>query len=142
MENELKDMKRKILLLENELKEARKKKIQLAELYDEYYHEYFNTKRDDYALLTNIPKNVKHDKHILYDYSVLNVDTVGKIICEMINKKKNFNYKAERVIATEIGSASFYDRLYYPVLVIGAPKNLYEMEDNKKILLFTMINDL
>ena len=82
----LSEKRNKIILLESEIKTLEEKKKQLAGLHMEYYNEYFNVKRDDYSLLHDLPVNTSGEKHILFDYSCLNVDTVGEIICDLMKK--------------------------------------------------------
>lgn len=138
VENLLNDKKKKILL-EKEVKQLEKKQEELSKLKLEYYNEYFNIKREDFALLTDIPSNpndkdYKNDKHVLYQHSVLNVDTVGKIICQLIKRYDHRDVISKRLILRTRGNNAFGT---YPVeipkLVIGQKdevEDLYKNEHN------------
>ena len=83
-EDSLNDKRSRILILEKEINEiseeikkkkeqAGKKNRQLEILKLKLYKEYFSTKREKFALLTNIPSNPeKKHRHVLFDYSCLN----------------------------------------------------------------------
>ena len=59
----------------------------LKKLELEYYYLYFDIlNRSKFSLLTDIPENPTNRKHVLYEYSVLNIDTIGKIICKLLKK--------------------------------------------------------
>lgn len=131
----LDDKKNKILLLEEEIKDLQQKKEKLEKLKSEYYHEYFDAKRDDFALLTDMPFNpYVNDKHVLYDYSVLNIDTVGKIICRLIEKYDKENCVTKRIIEYDWWESKFDNYLVkLPRLVIGKEDEveyLYKKKDN------------
>ena len=130
----LREMKNKIILLEEDIKELKKKQELLASLQQDYYNRYFNTQREDFSLLSDIPNNPTHKIHILWDYSVLNVDTIGKIICNYLRKygdNEVKNYICKRLFKTEISDDIFHSRISYPTLVIGDPEHIYEMDENK-----------
>lgn len=111
-EDSLNDKRNKILLLKNEIseisEEIKEKKIQvdkknrrLEKLMLQLYKEYFTAEREEFALLTNIPSNTynsfsKNYKHVLYDYSLLNVDVIGKIICDLIKKYDNEDFISKK----------------------------------------------
>ena len=125
---------RKILLLEEEIKLLEKKKDLLTTLQSEYYKEYFDAPRSEYSLLTDIPKNPGTDIHVLFDYSILNVDTIGDIICELIKRYENKDYMSRRVNKIERWDNSFgYYYVSLPRLVIGKEDKieyLNKREDN------------
>lgn len=138
----LNDKKSKILLLEKEIKQLEQKKKQLKRLKLDYYHEYFDAKRDDFALLTDIPsnpnnRNYRTDKHVLYDYSVLNIDTVGKIICELIKKYDREDCVAKRVMEYAWWENKFGDYLVeLPRLVIGKEDSVEKLDkDSQNIII-------
>ena len=131
MSNESLDKKNEILLIKEEIKKLEKKKRQLRKLEFDYYKEYFNTDREDYALLTDIPDNPTNKYHILYDYSALNVDTIGKIICELFKKYENKKIVSKRLVKTEISDNIFHDFHRYPILVIGSSENIHELDHNE-----------
>ena len=123
--------KNKITLLENEIKMLNDKEKELNELRKEYYIEYFNTDRDDYTLLTDIPDIVLNEKHVLFDHSALNVDEIGKLICELFYEyehRKMISMRSYRY-ATFIGRFDRYAETY-PILVIGDEKHVIENEKN------------
>lgn len=143
MINESLNKKKKgILLIEKEIKQLEQKKKQLQKLKLDYYHEYFDTKRDDFTLLTDIPsnpnsKNYVTDKHVLYDYSALNVDTIGKIICELIKKYENEDVVSKRLIEYAWWENKFGDYLVeLPRLVIGKKDSVEKLDkDSQNIII-------
>ena len=59
-------------------------------LEKELYDEYFNYEREMYTLLKDIPnKPKKSTRNILYYYSLLNVDEVGNMICDLFDIYEN-----------------------------------------------------
>ena len=134
----LNDKKNKILLLENEIRLLEQKKEQLRAIKAEYYHEYFETKREDYALLTDVPPILnKLNDYILWDYSVLNVDTIGKIICKLIKKYDNEDFVSKRMIKNEWWSNTFSDYpVELPILVIGREDEIeYQDKRDRNIII-------
>ena len=142
----LDDKKSKILLLEKEIKQLEQKKKQLKRLKLDYYQEYFDAKRDDFALLTDIPSNPNNsnyatDKHVLYDYSVLNVDTIGKIICELIKKYDKEDCVAKRIIEYDRWGNKFgYYLVKLPRLVIGKEDEVEYLDEKKKNIIISYNN--
>lgn len=134
----LNDKKNKILLLEKEIKQLEQKKIQLEALKSEYFHEYFENEREDFALLTDIPPilNTCSD-HILWNYSVLNVDTVGKIICKLIKKYDNEDFISKRMVKYEWWDNTFRDYVAeIPILVIGREDEIeYQNKRDRNIII-------
>ena len=124
--------------IKKEIEALEKKKKQLRNLELEYYRNFYDSsyridyrgRELDYVLLQDCPHNPTNRKHILYDYSVFNVDTIGKIICQLL-KTEGINFISERLYETEISDNIFHDRLYYPVLVIGKKDEVYELSSNE-----------
>ena len=134
MNNEsLKDKEKKILILRHEIKQLKQKEKELEKLESEYYHEYFDMPRDDFSLLTNIPYNPDNNKHVLYDYSILNVDTIGKIICKLIKKYENKDVVAKRLIYyTDWEDAFGNQTLELPRLVIGEEDKIERLDKEEQ----------
>ena len=138
MNNEsLNDKKKRIILIEKEIKQLEKKKKQLQKLKLDYYHEYFDTTRDDFSLLTDIPSNPSQDSHVLYDYSALNIDTIGKIICELIKKYDNKDVVSKRLIEYDRWKNAFgFYLVELPRLVIGREDSVEKLyEDSQNIII-------
>ena len=152
-EDSLNDKRSRILLLEKDIKEIseeiKRKKIQAGEknrqleiLKLKLYKEYFSTKREEFALLTNIPPNPeKRNKHILFDYSCLNVDMVGKIICDLIKKYDNEDFASKRGVQEYTDTSDTYicpQHIEKPVLVIAQGNevnNPYKAKGDNKIII-------
>ena len=134
----LAEKKKEIRQLEKEIKALKKKRERLERLEVEYYHEYFDTPRDEFALLTDIPSNQTNKKQVLYDYSVLNIDTIGKIICKLIKKYENKDYVSRRLIRYEQWQNAF--ELYpveLPILVIGQEDEVKKLDKNKENIIIS-----
>lgn len=128
----LEEKKKKILLMEEEINALNEKKKKLKQLKIDYYIEYFNTKRDEYALLTDIPSNPTNEPHILHDYSGLNIDLIGRMICELFKKYENKDLVCERRFKTEIWDNAFHGfTINIPLLVIGMSNEIYELKSNE-----------
>ena len=127
----LTEKKNRIILLEEEIRKLNEKKFQLEKLKQDYYQEYFDLGRNDFSLLHDIPTNPILEKHILYDYSALNIDIIGKIICELIKKYENKTYVSRRVIHQEKWYEYYggYD-IKHPILVIGKEGENVENANN------------
>ncbi len=119
------EQRKEIILLEDEIKGLEEKKKQLERLRLEYYRDYFSTKRDDYSLLTDIPINPIHEMHVLFEYSYLNVDTIGKIICELMKRYDGINCISKRNVRCERWENKFdYYTVELPRLLIGKPEDI------------------
>ena len=126
-EKSLNDKKEKILLLEDEIKyledeikSLKEKKKILNNLKKEYYYDYFDTGRNEFTLLNNIPANYnKYIRHLLTNYSALNVDTIGEIICKLIKEYNNKDYISKRILECEEHPGFFGYTTKTPKLVIG-----------------------
>ena len=63
---------------------------ELETLKRELYNDYYSIKREEYSLLKDLPiKPNSRERHFLYDYSILNIDEVGKIICNLFDIYEN-----------------------------------------------------
>ena len=130
MNESLNEKQKKILLLEEEIKGLEKKKKQLEKLKYSYYSEYFN-QSDNTLPLTNIPSNPTTEKHILYNYSLLNVDEVGKMICTLFKRYENKNVVAKRLQEYDRWE-NYFGRypVHLPILVIGNPDEIHYQKEN------------
>ena len=128
----LEKTKTQITTLEDELKLLRKKQKELRSLREKYYADYFDTHREEYARLTDIPKNpFSYSKpHVLYEYSALNVDSVGRMIRELIKKYENKDYVAKR-LTLHSSSENAFGRypIQVPIFVVGPEKEFHRFED-------------
>lgn len=133
---ELEEKKNKIKDLEKEISDARSKQKQLIELKKSYFDDYMSFPREDYTLLTDIPENIDREKrNPLFDYSNLNIDTVGKLICKLFDMYEGKEIVAKRKTKYEICENAF--GFYYeewPVLVIGDKKSI-DKERKKNIII-------
>jgi hypothetical protein len=152
-EDSLNDKRSRILLLEKEINEiseeikkkkeqAGKKNRQLDILKLKLYKEYFSTKREEFALLTDIPSNPeKKNRHVLFDYSCLNVDMVGKIICDLIKRYDNEDFTSKRGVqdCTDASDTYFLPHHFEkPVLVIAQGNEVnypYKAKGDNKIII-------
>ena len=131
MENdELLKIKDEIVTLKDEIKLLEQKKKQLKKLEIELYNKYFDTKRDEYAFLTDIPNNPTTKVHALYPYSTLNIDEIGKLICKLFEMYEHKHVVAKRSYNTEWEETKF-DRyaVNYPILVIGEESKIADAND-------------
>ena len=111
-----------IASLEEEIKSLRAKEIELLELRKKYYKDYFEAQREEYALLTGFPSNpVRQDEHVLFRHSVLNVDEIGKIICELFQK-----YEGRKMLSQRSTQYIMSINEVQPILVVGTPENISE----------------
>lgn len=141
----LNDKKNKILLIEEEIKALEAKKKKLKKLKTEYYNEYFKTKREDYALLTDIPDNPMEKKNLLTDYSVLNIDEIGKIICDLFKCYENKDLLSKRLYYYDRWENAFgYYPAKIPIQVIGKPENIdkYFYNEENIIINYEKLRDL
>ncbi len=152
-EDSLSDKRCRILLLEKEIEEIneeiKKKEIQVGKknrqlelLKLKLYKQYFHTQRKEFALLTNIPSNPqKNNRHILFNYSCLNVDMVGNIICDLIKKYDNEDFASKRGVQEYTDTSDTYIRPYHfkkPVLVIAQGNEVndpYKAKGDNKIII-------
>ncbi len=131
-DDSLNNTKNKILLLEQEIKTLEQKRRKLQELKKEYYCDYFDKKKENYTLLTDIPKNPTKEKHILYDYSVFNIDEIGKIICYLFRDYEKKELISRRLYNIEMAENKFeMYQVYLPILVIGNPEAIEKGKKNK-----------
>ena len=132
----------KILLIKKEIDELEEKKKQLEKLQLNYYNEYFDIVRDDFALLKDIPINPNYySKHVLYDHSVLNVDTIGKIICELIRKYDKESVVSKRIIKNDKWENAFgYYCVEVPILVIGKENTIDKMDKDAQNIIIEYDN--
>ena len=111
----------------------------------EYYNDYFNLKREKYAHLVDIPSNPTSNKHVLSDYSLLNVDEVGRIICELFKRYEHKDVIAKRNHEFELWENKF-DRytVELPTLVIGTPEDVKEgnKNNNNIIIDYSLFYDI
>ena len=128
----LKTKKEKIMLMKQEIEALERKKEQLKELEISYYYDFFKLNRKDFSLLTDIPNNYTNEKHILCDYSILNVDTIGKIICQLLKKYEGINAISKRLYISDTLDDIFHSRVSYPILVIGKSDEVYELNSCDK----------
>ena len=95
--DEIIEFNTEIRIAEKRIEEWKKK---LADMKKEYYEDYFSTDWGEYALLTDLPDEdmiLSSDEiHKLYEYSILNVDEIGKIICEMCALREGCEYHSAR----------------------------------------------
>ncbi len=141
MGNSLMDKRNDIITLEEEIKELNRKKIALKKLKEEYYNEYFTADREDYALLTDIPNVSLNEKHVLYDYSVLNVDEIGRLICMLFEKYDKEDCVAKRIIEYDWWENKFGDYLVeLPRLVIGKEDEVEYLDKKKKNIIISYNN--
>ena len=133
---DLSEKRKKIILLEDEINALEEKKKQLKDLQLEYYNDYFSVKRDDFSLLHDLPINTTREEHVLFDYSYLNVDIVGKIICELMKKYDNKTCISKRMIHKETweDTLDLYN-VHYPKLVIGTPSEVEDEENENNIII-------
>ena len=119
MENiELSEKRKRIILLEDEIKSLEEKKKQLTSLQQEYYSDYFKVKRDDFSLLHDLPINPTNEKHALFDYSYFDVDTIGKIICELMKRYSDKTCISKRIVHNGRWENKFdYYDVRYPILI-------------------------
>jgi hypothetical protein len=122
----LEETKSKIQLLEEEIELLKQKKAQLKKLKRDYYEDYFTTPREEFCILKDIPDNPDQKEHILYDYSVLNVDTVGRMIGELMRKYEHKDIVAERIQKSDMWDNAFGGyHVYHPQFVIGERGRTY-----------------
>lgn len=132
MGNELDEKRTKLILLEEKIKSLKGSREELLKARQEYYELFYNTEREDYAFLTNVPENTKGEKHPLYDYSTLNVDVIGKLICKLAQKYEGLDFASKRVDCTE--QVKDKNEIYYeeyPVLVVGEKTKIHEGSENE-----------
>ena len=122
---DFKEKREEIIRLKSKLKELSKSmddtRNELETLEKQVYNDYFNLEREEYALLTDIPdKPSSKTKNVLYDYSNLNIDEVGKMICELFDRyeHKNMAYKRESIFGYAKGDRGYY-HTFIPALIIG-----------------------
>lgn len=127
---ELKQKRNRILSLQTEIEELKRKQEELCQLESEYYHEYYDTKREDFAHLTDIPRHPDKSVQTLWKDSMLNVDTVGKIICQLLKRYEKTDFISKRLDKIEKCDDIFNSTLYYPVLVIGNPSKVDQIDRN------------
>ena len=145
MENiELSEKRKRIILLEDEIKSLEEKKKQLTRLQQEYYNDYFKVKRDDFSLLHDLPINSTNEKHALFDYSHFDVDTIGKIICELMKRYSDKTCVSKRIVHTDRWENKFeYYPVHYPKLIIGKPDEVNDEENENNIIIdYDMYADL
>ena len=116
-EKEIESVKREIEMLE-------KKKEYLKMLEEEYFRICYDpvySDDKDYPLLTYLPDNPTKRKHPLYDYSILNVDSVGDIICSLLKQSDGIEVVSQRL-----------EKNNKPILVIGKPDEIHQLDKNKE----------
>lgn len=116
-------IKKRIDELKMEINELENKKIELLELEKKYYCDYYSIERDDYALLKEIPDNpfkIEDKSQVLYRYSLLNIDTIGNLICKLFHIYEKRNYLCMRNYVNEEYERRFFDKaVSQPILAIG-----------------------
>ena len=123
----------RITLLEDEIKLLEEKKKELNKLESEYYKEYFCFKREEYAWLTGIPKNVSNKENVLWSYSCLNIDEIAKMICTLFkdNIGKEYNYeRTYYLLQHQNDSKGYY--VNNPIMIIGENDNIKDGINNDK----------
>ena len=112
---------------------------ELLMIKKELYNQYFDINKKEYSLLTDIPSNpydIKGEEnyvHTLREYSSLNVDVVGKMICKLIKKYNNLDVVSKRItkickIEPTLGNwASHYSKITYQV--IGKKNEVKQLND-------------
>lgn len=138
--------KQEIITLEEEVKKLKeaKQKVKIIrakekELFDlkvKHYNDFYNGDIPDYSIISEkAPYPYKNDypQHYLSDYSGLNVDEVGKLICELFKKYENKNMHSRRIIVEETYEPSFVssrniteEKAY---LIIGSRYKIYNPYD-------------
>ena len=122
---DLNEQRKKIEAIRDEIKPLEEKKKQLTNLEAKYYDDYFSVDREDYAHLTDLP-TYETQNHVLRDYSRLNADEIGRIICELLKKYENKDLVTERsMIANYYYDGCKTSLRFYPVLVIKSPEIKY-----------------
>ena len=97
----LNEKNQKIFELKNKVEYLEKKRNailrEINKMEEEYYYEYFDNANTE-KWLTNIPD---YQGDILNKYSVLNVDEVARIICDLFKKENDQNYNIKRIAGGE-----------------------------------------
>ena len=96
----------RIKTLRDEVSLLEEKKNELKELEANYYKDYFSVPREDYAHLTDLP-TFETQNHVLRYYSRLNIEEVGKMICELLKKYENQRYVTERSFGRDYYNTGF-----------------------------------
>ena len=123
------EQRKKIEAIRDEVSLLEEKRKQLTNLEAKYYDDYFSVDREDYAHLTDLP-TFETQNHVLRDYSRLNADEIGRIICELFKKYENKDLVTERNFIVDY----YYDGndtnlRPYPVLLIKSPGIKYSDKD-------------
>ena len=159
MEKEIFDkQKQEIITLEEEVKKLKeaKQKVKIIrakekELFDlkvKHYNDFYNGDIPDYSLIhekTPFPYPRYSDKiHYLCEYSYLNVDEIGKLICELYKKYENKTMYSRRIITSEGTKGFFHNGVdEIPHLIIGSKHKVYtnpfdyygELDEDKLIVI-------
>ena len=93
--------------------------------------------RENYALLTDIPENPLITKHFLRDYSILNVDEVGKMICELFKEYENKDFISKRLYIYDRWKDVFghYYKVGTPILVIDTPDDIKKYDKDRQLII-------
>ena len=120
----IKEKKERVIALQSKVDELRKFEEDLEQAQIDYYQDYFDTRRENFARLTDIPDKPNGVSHGLYDYGFLCVDTIGKITRDLIRRYERKDVVAKRTIryipSEELGEYLTEE----PYFIVGEPKNI------------------
>ena len=127
----LKEKKEKIITLRADVDLLRQKEIELKNAELDYYKEYFNTDRELFARLTDIPEQPEYTSNGLYEYGYLCVDTVGKIIRDLIRRYEHKDVIAQRDYRYVAADDPFSYPVREPFFIVG-PKSTLILGDKSE----------
>ena len=110
---DLQEKKDRILKIKDEIALLRAKEVELKKLEEEYYNDYFNLEREEYAHLTQIPHTCSINREPMRPYSILNVDLIGKMIATLF---KDYENKRMIVMRNYVHEKWQNDNGEYPVM--------------------------
>ena len=121
----LRKKKEKVVKLQGKVERLRKAEEDLHQAEIDYYREYYKTDRPLFSRLTDIPEEIQYEDFGLADNAILCVDTVGRIIRDLIRRYEHEDVVGKRTTTFGKFETSTGDIIVNkPIYVVGRPEDI------------------